>query len=95
MSLVGYICFKMNIDLTKLRLVLLFALFGLIIGMLFSSPNNRGIFIFGFILFSIFIAVDTYDMIHTKKKSVIDDALSLYLDILNLFQQLLGMQSTK
>ncbi len=97
MSIVGFICYKMGINLSKLQFILLFGLIGLIIGSIFigySSKHARILFILGFVLFSLLIAMDTYRMISSKYSDPVSDALSLYLDIINLFQQMIGLNST-
>jgi modulator of FtsH protease len=97
LSLVGWLCSIYNINLNKLQFILLISLLGLIIGMIFSTrtpQNMRVIFTFGVVLFSIFIAYDTFRILQSKKKDVISDSLGLYLSILNLFQNLVGLKST-
>lgn len=109
-SVIGWICYKLNINLSKLQYIMLFGLVGLIIGLLFSSfltknnssSNNlekrrkyfRTLFIFGFILFSILIAMDTFIILKSKYKDPVNDALSLYLSFINLFNQIVGIRST-
>ena len=99
MSIVGFVCYKMGINLSKLQFILLFGLIGLIIGSIFIgysskySKQYRVLFILGFILFSLLIAMDTYRMMSSKYSDPVSDALSLYLDIINLFQQMIGLNS--
>jgi FtsH-binding integral membrane protein len=97
MSIVGFVCYKIGINLTKLQFILLFGLIGLIIGTIFSKNNKQYkiVFTIGFILFSLLIAMDTYRIISNKYSDPVSDALSLYLDSINLFQQMIGLNSLK
>ena len=97
MSIVGFICYKAGINLSKLQFILLFGLIGLIIGTIFvrNSKQYKVLFIAGFIIFSLLIAMDTYRIINGKYSDPVSDALSLYLDSINLFQQMVGLGSIK
>ncbi len=98
LSLVGWICYTQKIDLSKLQFVLLVSLIGLIIATLFAykyPQHIKKIFIFGFVIFSLLIAVDTYAILKGRYTDSVSDALSLYLNFLNLFQQILGYRSTE
>lgn len=98
LSIVGWICYKFGVNLSRLHFILLIALIGLLIGILFSSytPRNRKvIFTFGIIIFSVLIAVDTYDLLTEKRKDIVSDALGLYLSVINLFQHILGLKMSK
>jgi FtsH-binding integral membrane protein len=95
LSIVGWTCYHFGINLSKLQFILLLGLIGLIIGTLFSSytpQNARILFTFGIVIFSALIAVDTYNIMRGKEKDVISDALGLYLSVINLFQQLVGLK---
>ena len=96
LSVIGWICYIYGINLSRLQFALLIGLIGLLIGMIFASStpkNRRVIFTFGIVLFSILIAVDTYTTLKGKYKDAVTDALGLYLNILNLFQQLIGLKN--
>ncbi len=101
-SIIGWISYKLNINLSKLQFVLLFALVGLIIGFIFSpSVKNvenkkyfRGLFIVGFLVFCLLVAMDTYMILKSKYRDSVNDALALYLNFINLFNQLVGLRST-
>ena len=97
MSIVGFICYKLGINLSKLQFILLFGLIGLIIGTFFvkSVKQYKVLFIAGFIIFSLLISLDTYRMLSSKYSDPVSDALSLYLDSINLFQQMIGLGSVK
>jgi FtsH-binding integral membrane protein len=97
MSIVGFICFKLGINLSKLQFILLFGLIGLIIGTIFiqNKKHFKTLFIIGFIIFSLLIASDTYRMISSKYSDPVSDALSLYLNTINLFQQIIGLNTLK
>jgi len=97
LSIIGWMCYKFGINLSRLQFILLVALVGLLIGMIFSSStpqNRRVIFTFGIVIFSVLIAVDTYNLLTEKKKDVISDALGIYLSIINLFQHLIGLKES-
>lgn len=95
MSVLGVLAYKSGIDLSKLEFILCVCLLGLIIGMIFApSTQHRTIFIIGTIVFCLFISVDTWNITHSRKYTdSTTDALSLYLSIVNLFQQILGLKS--
>jgi FtsH-binding integral membrane protein len=96
LSVIGWICYIYGINLSRLQFALLIGLIGLLISMIFASStpkNRRVIFTFGIVLFSILIAVDTYTTLKGKYKDAVTDALGLYLNILNLFQQLIGLKN--
>ncbi len=98
LSLVGWICYTQNIDLSKLQFILLISLIGLIIATLFAykyPQHAKKLFVFGFVIFSLFIAVDTYAILKGRYTDSVNDALSLYLNFLNLFQQILGYNSSE
>jgi FtsH-binding integral membrane protein len=104
MSLVGYILYSQNISLQPLQLIMIFVLLGLIVGwitLMFMKPTEltskwvRTMFIIGFIVFSLLIAIDTNRILFHKDPKTFDalsESLSLYLDIMNLFQNILGLQ---
>jgi len=100
MSIVGYVLYKQNISLEPLQLLLIFVLLGLIVGWLVaifsrvSSQMIRTMFIIGFVVFTLLIGVDTNRMLMQPvwKADSVHDAMSLYLDLMNLFQQLVGLQ---
>lgn len=97
MSIVGFICYKLGINLSKLQFILLFGLIGLIIGTFFvkSVKQYKVLFIAGFVIFSLLISLDTYRIMNSKYSDPVSDALSLYLDSINLFQQMVGLNSIK
>jgi modulator of FtsH protease len=45
----------------------------------------------GVVLFSIFVAFDTNALLLDSRRDVVDGALGLYLDVINLFSNLLGL----
>ena len=96
MSIVGYIFFKLNISLQPLSFILFFALIGLIISTIAAilfDIRSTYIFVAGFVIFSLYIAADTNRMISSPVQDPVLDALGLYLDIINLFQNILGFSS--
>jgi FtsH-binding integral membrane protein len=98
LSLVGWICYTHNIDLSKLQFILLVSLIGLIIATLFAykyPQHIKKIFVFGFVIFAILIAVDTYSILKGRYTDSVNDALSLYLNFFNLFQQILGFNTSE
>jgi FtsH-binding integral membrane protein len=97
LTILGWICYKYNINLGRLQLILFISLIGLIFGMIFSArtpQNARIIFMFGIIIFSLYIGYDTFRILQSKQKDIVSDALGLYLSIINLFSSLLGYKSS-
>ena len=95
MSVLGVLAYKSGIDLGKLEFILCICLLGLIIATIFApTGKRRTVFIIGVILFCLFISVDTWNIARSRKYTdATTDALSLYLSVVNLFQQLLGLRS--
>jgi len=92
MTVVGLGIASMDIDLSFIGFILLVALLGLVIVrivLLFmpvSSQTYANIATISIVLFSIFVSYDTNRMLNKNNTlDVIDNAMSFYLDIENLF----------
>ena len=98
MAIIGKIT---NIDLTKLRTILLMGLIGIIIASLInlfigSQTFDLGITIIGIIIFTLYIAYDVQKVKYIamdleEDKAAIICAFELYLDFINLFIKLLRL----
>ncbi len=90
MSIIGLIIAGLGIDLSFLSFAILIALVGLFIAMIVmhfvkvDKTVAKVIFIIGVVLFSVLIAFDTNLML-LKNIGVLDGAIGLYLDVINLF----------
>ena len=99
MSALALVLAGMGVDLSFMSFVLFVALLGLIIAWIvtiFIKPSNqmvRALLMVGLVLFSIFIAYDTNVIIMTDTRDVIQGAVGLYLDIINVFSNLVGLDS--
>jgi len=99
MTLLAFALAAAGVDLGFMGFALLSALLGLIVAMLvcaFVYPKSgavrRALFAFGAALFSVYIAYDTNAMLmRAGEQDVVTAALGLFLDVFNLFQDLLGM----
>jgi modulator of FtsH protease len=92
MSLLGYALASAGIDIGFLGFGLLMALLGLIVATLITTfvipvteETKKTIVIITIVLFSIFVAFDTNQMLTRQNPSVVHTAVGLYLDLLNLF----------
>ena len=90
MSLVAFALTSSGVDLGFLGPYMLGALMALIVALLIFK-DRKIIAIFGLVLFSLYITYDT-NLILLKKMSAIDGACALYLDVLNIFIDLLSLQ---
>ena len=90
MTVIGFVLTSMGIDLSFMSLALLLALVAVVIAsivMMFVKVDKtiyKAFVILIIVIFSIFIAYDTNLMLQ-RKLGVVDSALGLYLDMLNLF----------
>lgn len=98
MSVVGILLLSLGVDLNFLRYVLLAALFGLVMTQLVllfvpvSKPVYKVILGFGLTLFSIYVAYHTNVMIQPGYYGdAIDASVGLYLDTLNIFTHMVGI----
>jgi len=95
MSIIGVMCHVFDIDLGPLSFVLFIGLLGLIVGMILSfwfKIEHKYLFGFGILIFTLLIATDTNRMLNRVYEDPVSDAVSLYLDIINLFQHLLSFK---
>lgn len=100
MTVVGFSLAATGINIGFMGFALLMALIALIIAWLVigfvgvSSAGLKVMFTLGVVLFSIFVAYDTNALLLDQNRGVVDGALGLYLDIINLFGNLLGLETT-
>ncbi len=93
MTLVGLVCYKYGIDLSRLQFVLFFGLIGLILAMLFAPRTaHRTVFTIGIVIFALYLSYDTWNLVSNTGSDPTSDALSLYLSLINTFQQVLGLK---
>ena len=100
MTVLGFVLAAMGVNLQFLSFILLIALFCLVIGLLLthfmkvSSKIHKALLIFGIVLFGIFVGYDTNLMLQPGyAEDIVSAAFNLYLDILNLFSQMIGLES--
>jgi len=98
MTLIGFGIASIGIDISFIGFILLTALWGLVIvriALLFLPVNSKtyaNIATFSIILFSIFISFDTNRMLNKNNGlDTLDTAMSFYLDIENLFSNLIEL----
>lgn len=97
MTVLGLGIAAAGVDLGFLYFTLLFALLALLAGMLLAGwlfPSQaafRWMLVAGIVLFSILVAFDTNRMVMDSRAGVVESTLGLYLDIANLFQQMVGL----
>ena len=73
--------------------VLFFGLIGLILAMLFAPRTaHRTVFTIGIVIFALYLSYDTWNLVSHTGSDPTSDALSLYLSLLNTFQQVLGLK---
>lgn len=108
MSFIALVLASMGIDLGWMGAILLAALLGLIVASLvvmffFSKPEdkekNKGIhktlLIVGLILFAIYVMYETNIIVQKDyDEDVVSAALGLYLDFVNIFSRLLGLETS-
>jgi FtsH-binding integral membrane protein len=101
MSLIGFALAGLGVNLSFMQFAMTVALLGLIIGMLIawlmraSSKVVKAILVVSVVLFSVFVSVDTNTMLMDVNSDVVMSAVRLYLDVINLFQDLVGLGSLK
>jgi FtsH-binding integral membrane protein len=100
MSFGGLLLLSMGINLNFLGYILMCAVLALLVAfvvMMFvpvSSDLRKAILTLGIVLFSVFIAYDTNMMVQPNYYGdAIDASVNLYLDILNIFTEMVGIQS--
>jgi FtsH-binding integral membrane protein len=100
MSFGGLLLLSMGVHLNFLGYVLMCALLALLaafIVMIFvpvSSTVHKAILVFGITLFSVFVAYDTNVMVQPSYSGdAIDASVNLYLDVINIFTEMVGFQS--
>ena len=100
LSIVGGLLISAGIDLSFLTFTLFAALIGLIVVftvMMFvpvSKTTHKVVLGFAIVLFSIYIAFDTNLMLQKRYTDPIDAAVNLFLDIINIFTDILAFDST-
>jgi hypothetical protein len=107
MTILAFILANMGIDLSWMAVYLLFALLGLIIAGIVlalirytgsvdkqTSNNMRKIYLtIGIILFTIMVVFDTNIMLQKEyREDFITASIDLYLDFINIFSKLLGLE---
>lgn len=107
MTILAFILANMGFDLSWMAIYLLFALLGLIIAGIVlaiirytgsvdnkTSNNMRKVYlIIGIIIFSIMIVYDTNIMLQKEyNEDFITASIDLYLDFINIFSKLLGLE---
>ena len=100
MTVVAVVLAALGVDLSFMAFSLLVALIGLIVALVStavfypkSSTVVRLVLTAGVVLFSVFIAFDTNVMLLERTDDdVAGSALALYLDIINLFSEFIGLR---
>lgn len=98
MTVLGFGLASMGINIGFMSFTLLFCLLALVIAWIIiaifggaSTKLTKGLLMFGILLFSIFICYDTNVLLLTNNRDVVEGAIGLYLDLINLFSSLLGL----
>lgn len=99
MTVLALIFGMMGINLGFLWFVLFVALLALVIARIVAAfvgvkkETAKLLLMAGIALFSIFICFDTNQLLLSNSRDVVDGALGLYLDIVNLFSNILGLDA--
>jgi FtsH-binding integral membrane protein len=97
MTIVGFGLAAAGINIGFMGFALTMALVALIIAWIVISFVGASTLVLkvmltiGVVLFSIFVAYDTNALLLDSRRDVVDGALGLYLDVINLFSNLLGL----
>ena len=102
MSIFAVVLTGMNIDISFLGVYLMASLIGLLISsvvvLLFGRTTTKSIYkflsILGLTLFSVFVMYDTNVMLQSNQKNFVVAAINFYLDFVNIFVNLLSLESS-
>lgn len=98
MTVLGYGLASMGINIGFMAFTLTFCLLALIIAWLvvhfvggINKQATKALLFIGVVLFSIFICFDTNALLLNNQRDTVDGAIGLYLDLINLFSNMLGI----